>query len=185
VFSEEEETRLKNQRMPRMCRVCGSDDLHAGHFCPLCEYDLCCDCSVVYCRMGHPLKIWTFPEATTLACDMCKKAPIQSGYRCIECDIDVCDLCTTQDSRNAFMLWPRRELGLVMAVLRDAQEDSEIARGYLKEQAEQPPQRLHSMSLVCKKLKEAQAIKVHVDEEIRLRQLRMRAKQYGLRAEDM
>lgn len=185
VYSEDEEVRLKNQRLPRQCRVCATDELCDGHFCPLCEYDLCGDCSVVYCRLGHALKIWTFPEATTLTCDMCKKAPIQSGYRCITCDIDVCDMCTTQDSRNAFMLWPRRELGRVMGLLRDLQEDSEIARGYLAEQAALPPQRLNSMSLVCKKLKEAEAIKTHVDEEIRLRRLRMRAKQYGLRAEDM
>lgn len=185
VFSEDEERRLINQRLPRLCRVCATDELRSGHFCPLCEYDLCCDCSVVYCRMGHSLKIWTFPEATTLGCDMCKKAPIQSGYRCITCDIDVCDMCTTQDSRNAFMLWPKRELKRVMGLLRDLQDDSEIARRYLDEQAAQPPQRLNSMSIVCKKLKEAEAIKTHVDEEIKLRRLRMRAKQYGLRAEDM
>lgn len=185
VFSEDEETRLRNQQLPRMCRVCATDRLQAGHYCPLCEYDLCADCSVVYCRLGHALKIWTFPEATTLNCDMCKKQPIQSGYRCVQCDIDVCDMCTTQDSRNAFMLWPRRELGRLMAWLKEQREDSEIADRYLKEQAELPAQKLDSMSILCKKLKEVEAIKVHVDEEIKIRKLRFRAKQYGLRGTDM
>ena len=186
VYSEDEETRLRNQRMPRLCRVCGADELHAGHFCPLCEYDLCCDCSVVYCRLGHPLKIWTFPEASTLSCDMCKKAPIHAGYRCLTCDVDVCDMCTTQDARNAFMLWPRRELKRVMSLLQELREDSEIARRYLEEQEALAPQhRLSSMSLLCKKLKEVETIKMHVDEEIRLRKLRLRAKQYGLRGMDM
>jgi hypothetical protein len=185
VFSEDEESRLRNQHLNRMCRVCATDHLPGGHFCPLCEYDLCADCSVVYCRLGHPLKIWTFPEATTLCCDMCKKAPISSGYRCVTCDVDVCDLCTTQDSRNAFMLWPRRELKRILALLEDLRSDSEIARRYLEEQAALPPPKLHSMSVLCKKLKEVEAIKLHVDEEIKLRRLRLRAKQYGVRGNDM
>jgi hypothetical protein len=187
IYSEEDEgTRLRNQQLPRMCRVCASDDLHAGHFCPLCEYDLCGDCSIVYCRLGHPLKIWTFPEATTLSCDMCKKSPIQAGYRCVTCDVDVCDMCTTQDSRNAFMLWPRRELKRVLAVLEDLRGDSEIARRYLEEQAAQPAARqLNSMSVLCKKLKEAEAIKMHADEEISVKKLRLRAKHYGKRGPDL
>lgn len=185
VFSEDEESRLRNQHLHRMCRVCGSEHLHGGHFCPLCEYDLCADCSVVYCRLGHPLKIWTFPEATTLSCDMCKKAPIQAGYRCVVCDVDVCDMCTTQDSRNAFMLWPRRELKRILALLEGLREDSEIAQRYLDEQAALPPPKLHSMSVLCKKLKEVETIKLHVDEEIKLKKLRLRAKQYGKRGADM
>ncbi len=185
VFSEEEETRFIRMRLPRLCRVCATDELQEGHYCPLCEYDLCADCSVVYCRLGHPLKIWTFPEATTLCCDMCKMAPIQAGYRCVTCDIDVCDMCTTQDSRNAFMLWPRRELGRVLGLIEDLKQDSEIAMSYLREQEGLPKQRLDSMSLLCKKLKEVEAIKAHVDEEIKLRKMRLRAKHYGLRGTDL
>jgi hypothetical protein len=185
AFTEDEETRLMLLRLPRLCRVCGAEDLVGGHFCPLCEYDLCAACSTVYCRMGHPLKIWTYPEATTLCCDMCKKAPIQSGYRCLVCEIDVCDMCTTKDSRNAFMLWPRRELTRIMALLQECRDDSEIAASYLAEQEEQPQQKLDSMSILCKKLKEAEQIKVHVDEEIRLRKLKLRAKHYGIRGSDM
>ena len=121
-----------------------------------------------------------------MGCDMCKKQPIQSGYRCLVCDIDVCDMCTTQDSRNAFMLWPRRELARIMALLEDVRSDSQIAENYLKEQASLHNQRgLHSMSVLCKKLKEAEQIKLHVDEEVKVRKLKLQSKRYGMKGSDM
>ncbi|KAJ1428276.1 hypothetical protein B484DRAFT_449947 [Ochromonadaceae sp. CCMP2298] len=179
VYSEEEELRhIKDKHPPRLCRVCALS-LGGGCSCALCEYDLCGDCSVVYCRLGHALKIWTMAEAATLSCDMCKKSHIVSGYRCLVCEIDVCDMCTAQDARNAFMLWPKRELRTIMALLGEMRGDSEIAEEYLSEQEAAPP--LNSMSLLCKKLHEAGAIKMHVDEEVRLRRLRLDAQVYGLK----
>ena len=186
VFASEAEEWQKNlTQAPRMCRVCAAKDLSNGHFCPLCEYDLCCDCSTIYCRMGHPLKIWTFPEAMTLQCDMCKRCSITSGYRCTVCDIDVCDLCTTRDCRNAYMLWPRRELKRLFTYFESIVGESQIAAGYVAEQQATLANYMESMSLLCKKLSEARAIKEHVEEELRLRKVKLQAKKYGLKGVDL
>jgi hypothetical protein len=57
------------------CQVCGTSNesrLIGGHTCTHCEYNLCKDCSVVYCRKGHAMKIWTLPEAISQSCNLCK-----------------------------------------------------------------------------------------------------------------
>lgn len=108
------------------------------------------------------------------------------GYRCKVCDIDVCDLCTTKDSRNAFMLWPRRELNKTLNHLKQLKDDSLIAKTYLLEDnIELQSKYINSMSILCKKLKEAQDIVVHSEEEIELRKQKLKAKTYGFKAIDM
>ncbi len=163
------------KKKERACRICASTTLNGGHTCTICEYDLCSDCSIVYCRSGHPLKIWTMPEAQSLYCDLCKSAPIISGYRCVTCNIDICDMCTTRESRNAFMLWPRREFHRIMDYLQSMKEQSKIAQLYLEENdsftspSSQPAvvkEYLNSMSKLCKKLQEVMEVKRQVEREI-------------------
>lgn len=170
----------------RACRVCGSFDIHRGHTCSLCEYDLCSDCSIVYCRQGHPLRLWTMPEAISLSCDMCKKAPITAGYRCMTCEIDICDRCTTRDCRNAFMLWPRREFHRIVQYLDHIQRDSPAAKEYL-ESLEQDKEKRHlaSMSLLCRKLAEVTQLKAIVEEEVRKSIQEKKVKNYGAMAREM
>mmetsp|Transcript_23351 Transcript_23351/g.31964 ORF Transcript_23351/g.31964 Transcript_23351/m.31964 type:complete len:217 (+) Transcript_23351:1998-2648(+) len=109
-------------------------DFLGGFRCDMCEYDLCTNCSVVYCRYGHKLKIWTLPEAISTECDLCKKSGITSGYRCLECNVDVCDLCTARDGRNAFMQYPLRDIDRIVESLESIREQSQIADDYLKRQ---------------------------------------------------
>jgi hypothetical protein len=182
-------TSLVSRRKPkRFCRICASPDLYyGGHTCPICEYDLCADCSTIYCRLGHPLKIWTLPEAKSLYCELCKNSPIISGYRCLTCNIDICDMCTTRDSRNAFMLWPRREFHRIMDYLESTKEQSLVAKLYLQhfyhsssgvekgggsgsggggDSAMVIKEYLTSMSKLCRKLQEVTEVKKQVDEEL-------------------
>jgi len=178
----------------RSCKVCDTSNLYDGYCCYLCEYDLCLDCSTIYCRLGHALKIWTMPYAETLVCDMCKICPIAKGYRCTICETDVCDICTSRDARNAFILWPKKELQRTLKHLSSLQQDSMIAEAYMKEEGEESllssdkHKRMRykeSMSVVCRRLREAQEMVQHAEEEIRLRKEKLLAKKYGLSAIDM
>lgn len=57
-------------------QTCGNSkhvDFVGGFRCNMCEYDLCVHCSVVFCRYGHQMRIWTMPEAIAAHCDLCKR----------------------------------------------------------------------------------------------------------------
>jgi len=168
----------------RSCKVCDASNLYDGYCCYLCEYDLCLECSAIYCRLGHTLQIWTMPYAETLVCDMCKISPITKGYRCTICETDVCDICTSRDARNAFILWPKKELHRTLKHLSSLQQDSMIAEAYLKEESPDKRRYKESMSVVCRRLREAQEMVQHSEEEIRLRKEKLLAKKYGLTAID-
>lgn len=170
----------------RTCRVCGTKDLYGGMACTYCEYDLCKDCCVVYCRKGHECKIWTLPDAQTMNCELCKKEGITSGYRCIACDIDICDYCTTKDSRNAYLLWPRREFHRIVSHLEKISNESIIAKNYvLHHQQEVDKSYLHVMSRLCKKLHEIQQIQAQADEEVKGRITTVKVRKYAMAARDM
>jgi hypothetical protein len=162
-----------------VCKICGVADLEGGKYCPLCEYHLCSECTVIYCRMGHPCIIWTFPDANCLTCDMCKTSQITSGYHCMTCESDCCDLCTTKDCRNAFMLWPRREVKRLVLYLETIRDDTVIAREYLNAQVPDLADSLHSMAKLCNKLRELEEIKVRCDEDIKLKRAQHKIKMYA------
>lgn len=171
----------------RVCGVCGTKFLKdGGRTCRLCEYDLCLDCTTIYCRAGHGMKIWTMPDAVSMVCDMCKKQPIEAGYRCLTCSTDICDSCTSKESRNSFMLWPRRELNRVIKSLRYSVRDSSLAKEYIEQlDNEADKSYMLSMSRLCAKLKEAEEVKKVVDEEFKQKIIAQRAKEYGLKAKEM
>ena len=51
-----------------MCRVCGRAAFPEGFHCDYCEYDLCMVCGIVYCPGGHPMVMWSEPEANATCC---------------------------------------------------------------------------------------------------------------------
>jgi hypothetical protein len=182
----------------RKCRVCATGDLTDNngdckyHSCAYCEYDLCMDCSTVYCRESHPLRIWTMPDAVSLSCDMCKKMGITSGYRCLECNTDICDLCTTKDCRNAFMFWPRREINKLLVEFNEMRADSDVVNDYFTRQVQQlsttagrKAANLESMSKLCKKLSELNELKYKVAAELRDKKARAEARRYGVHNNDL
>lgn len=169
-----------------MCKICGIDVMkEGGNSCPICEYDLCNNCSLVYCRLGHKTKIWTLPEAHNLNCDMCKTDSIKSGYRCIECNVDICDLCTAKDARNAFLLWPRKEVKKILDHLHSIRDFSDVAKEYLLEHDQQSEHHyLNSMSLLCRKLKELEKIKELSGIELQDKKFKHSSIMYGNYAKD-
>lgn len=175
VYDEEVENNISDN--PRLCRVCGTKDLFPeGRSCQICEYDLCLNCSVIYCRKGHTMKIWTLPDAITLECDVCRKVGITSGYRCVECEIDICDLCTTKDARNALLLWPKRELQKVLENVRKLVKTSTVAQEYIRAQDEiVKKDYVENMRKLTKKLNEAVTIQAEAVEEVRMKNLRTEA----------
>jgi hypothetical protein len=175
-------------RHGRACRVCASLDLWSGsgHRCGICEYDLCGDCSTVYCRQGHPLRIWTMPEAITLQCDMCKAQPLTAGYRCVLCNIDICDGCTARDARNAFLLWPRREFHKLLQHMEHVAKESQRARDYLQTLQDDPDKSyLDTMSKLCRKLAEMQELKSQVDEDVKSKVQEKKIKSFAMLAREM
>ena len=66
-----------------------------------------------------------------------------------------------------------------------------IAEAYIKEEVESSSDKhkrmryKESMSVVCRRLREAQEMVQHAEEEIRLRKEKLLAKKYGLSAIDM
>lgn len=181
---------FSSQHLPR-CSVCDSKDLNSGggkggRICSICEYYLCADCSVVYCRMGHRTKIWTLHDAHHMSCDVCKKMPILSGYRCMTCQVDICDFCTTRESRNAFLLWPKRELQHVIQSLEMLRMESPTAREYLVEYKQKDDHYLHVMSKLCKVLQEAQEALHRAQEEVKKKIAVTKGHNYGtLRSREM
>jgi hypothetical protein len=171
----------------RTCRICGTKDLYEGMTCTYCEYDLCRDCCVIYCRMGHTCKIWTLPNAETMNCELCKKSGITSGYRCLTCNVDICDHCTTKDARNAYLLWPRREFHRIISHLEKISNESMIARNYLKHMKENEVDNsyLQVMSKLCKKLQEIQHVQYQADEEVKNRITTVKVRKYAMAARDM
>lgn len=89
--------------------IIDQDSLSFYH-CALCNYNLCGDCSIVYCQYGHSCKIWSHPEAYCLICNSCKQNSITSGYSCQTCCINLCNYCTTKDSRDSMMLIVKSQL---------------------------------------------------------------------------
>lgn len=171
--------KIESDEVIPTCRICGTDDVSEGKWCPSCEYHLCGECSVIYCRMGHECRIWTLPDATSLSCDMCKTSGITSGYRCMTCNTDCCDLCTTKDARNSFMLWPKREVKRYLQYLEKIRHDSIIAREYLKYQDLDEVNKLNSMSRLCSKMKELGEVKERCDEDINFKRIQHQTKAYG------
>lgn len=170
----------------RLCRICATPVTDEGHTCTICEYDLCKDCSTVYCRMGHPLRIWTLPEAESMCCDVCKKNPITAGYRCLICNIDVCDLCTVKDTRNAFLLWPRREYHRLLSEVEKLAHEAPIAKEYMdNHKKENDKSYLDTMSKLCKKLQDIQEVKKLADQEVVERIKTLKVRRYGNNARDM
>jgi hypothetical protein len=170
----------------RTCRVCATSNLYEGMTCSFCEYDLCVDCRVVYCRLGHPCRIWTLPDAETMSCEVCKKESITSGYRCLICDVDICDMCTTKDSRNAYLLWPRRELHRIMTHLDNMSNESATAHQYMKQLHADPDKSfLVVMSKLCKKLQELEEVQKVADEEVKNRLKSVKVRKYGLSNREM
>jgi hypothetical protein len=112
------------------CAVCQCSDLHGGRFCLYCDYAVCSTCSVVYCRRGHPCKIWTMPEAQSMRCDVCQ-ATITAGYRCMECNVDICDMCTKRETRITMQLFPMREALKILSYFDLVKDQSDIARTYV------------------------------------------------------
>lgn len=169
------------------CSVCSSIDMAGGHVCGICDYRLCGDCSAIYCRSGHRCQIWTLHEAQSMTCDVCKKCPITSGYRCLTCQLDICDMCTTRDSRNAFLLWPKRELGRVLAALESIQSESPKAKDYLAAlQRMQGSNYEFVMSKLCRVLAEAQAALLAGQDEVKRKVAVTKAHKYGtLRSREM
>lgn len=184
--------RYIHARHNRSCRVCASTSLWTcapqpvGHRCRVCEYDLCGDCSTIFCRAGHPLKIWTMPEAVTLHCDMCKLQPLTSGYRCTTCNIDICDGCTSRDARNAFLLWPRREFHAVVAQITSLAQESPRAQAYLDAlHQETDKSYLETMSKLCRKLAEVTALKTELENELKEKVKAKRIKGFAVLAREM
>jgi hypothetical protein len=110
------------------CAVCSCQDVQGGRFCLFCEYVVCSTCSFIYCRKGHPCKIWTMPEAQSMRCDVCFTCPIGAGYRCTECEIDI---CTGKETRITMQLFPMREANKIFSYFDLVQEQSDIARSYV------------------------------------------------------
>eukprot|EP01038_Epipyxis_sp_PR26KG_P006541 gene6541-8987_t len=169
----EAELRARNKYLYHLCHMCNRHcGVETGKTCRICEYDLCEDCSIMYCRLGHKLKIWTMPDANSLFCDMCKTPNITSGYRCMECIIDICDFCTTKDCRNAFTLWPRKQIKILLNEIEDMQLKSIIAKNYLQQYGgnsfiAKEKISLLAAPLLCKKLNEIQNIRQECEKEIK------------------
>eukprot|EP00981_Chlorochromonas_danica_P002835 scaffold549_cov174-Ochromonas_danica.AAC.19 len=162
------------------CTVCESKEMLGGRYCSICDYRLCADCQIIYCRMGHACRIWTMPDAHCMTCTICQKTPITSGYRCLTCETDICDLCTTKDSRNAFLLWPRRELQRVVAALEAISAEAPAAKAFLAELARHPQAEYSaSMSRLCKWLGKAGEALQKAQEEGRKKVAVTQAHRYG------
>jgi hypothetical protein len=159
-----------------VCKICMTENLEAGtggNGCGICEYHLCAECSVVYCREGHAMKIWTLPDATALTCDLCRMDNITSGYRCLECNMDVCDMCTARDGRNTFMVGIRKEIGKLRAAIEVLTGESKISKAYMSEDCNSPAEMAiftrHTMgipqSVLIGKLHELRQVKALIDQE--------------------
>ena len=169
-----------------ICKVCGLNARN-GNTCPMCEYDLCNDCSSVYCRSGHLMNIWTLPEAQGISCDICMKTRITAGYRCIQCNdnVNICDRCTACEPRQAMKIWPKRDIRKLITYIESTKADSDIAMKlsrkidiYLKEE------NMLSMSAICTMLNELRSGKNNIKHEIdEKRKVHLR-EQYALHNSD-
>jgi hypothetical protein len=168
------------------CRVCDKN-CRDGYTCAMCEYDLCSECSVVYCRQGHVMQIWTLPEANGISCEMCSRSKMTMGYRCMDCSIDICDRCTCQEPRQGMKIWPKREIKKLMSFMDSVKSDSECAMLLYQravEYSEKEQDEGLSMSAICKMLTDLRDGKVIAMEEIIVRKKKVEALKYALHSTD-
>ncbi len=159
------------------CRVCGNNS-RDGTTCPMCEYDLCKDCSIVYCKSGHKMQIWTMPEAQGVVCDICMKPSLTAGYKCVDCSVDVCDRCTAKEPRQAMKIWPKRDIRKLITYIDATKADSTISNLLSRDiEAYQDQEEKLSMSAICgmlNKLREGKAAAIQEIEEKRLKHVKER-----------
>jgi len=166
------------------CKVCGLN-CREGWTCPMCEYDLCQDCSKVYCRQGHEMQIWTLPEAVDCVCDVCMRTKITAGYRCMDCKMDICDRCTSQEPRQGMKIWPRREIRKLITYHEALKADSMVSMEMVKKATEYLAQEFtHSMSAICRVLNELREGKDMATVEVQEKRAKFVKKQYALTTTD-
>jgi Zinc finger, ZZ type len=167
------------------CRVCLCASTRGGHTCLYCNYDICLECSTIYCRVGHPMKLWTMYEAKFLECNVCRSTGITSGYRCLQCDTDICDMCTLKDGRDAMKLWPVIELKKLVTFLESIQHQSHIAkRFFLRYQMDTEKRYKRAMSSLCAELAVYQEAKRASEAEILANQTHYDHYMYGRAGKD-
>jgi len=156
-----------------------------GCYCGFCDYALCSTCTTVYCRQGHPCKLWTLPEAVGHQCDICYTTGITMGYHCNECDVDICDMCTTRETRNVLLMIPKRNFKEIYKYLESNRLISATAMAYCMEN---PPdlvaEYMQSMSRLCEELRRLEAIKVVCDKEIEAYNLLTKQRKYAISSND-
>lgn len=171
----------------KSCKVCQKQRLPINSYtCTICEYDLCQDCGVLYCKKGHTMQIWTQPEALNVSCGICLRPKLIMGYRCNECGFDMCDRCTMAETRNTMKLWPSKEIKRLYSLMDVMKGSSDIAMEmyeryqiYLENGAEK-----QSVSVVCKLLQEMQTAKEEADMEIAEKKRQYEEYSYGVNATD-
>jgi hypothetical protein len=156
-----------------------------GCYCGFCDYALCSTCTTVYCRQGHPCKLWTLPEAVSHQCDICYTSNITMGYHCTVCDVDICDMCTTRETRNVLLMIPKRNFRDIYKYLEANRLISATAMAYL---TENPPdlvaEYMQNMSSLCEELRRLQAIKVVCDKEVEAYNLLTKQRKYAISSND-
>jgi hypothetical protein len=166
------------------CKVCGLNR-RDGWTCVMCEYDLCGDCGVVYCRQGHLMQIWTLPEADDCVCDLCMQSKITAGYRCMDCKIDICDRCTAAEPRQGMKIWPRREIRKLITYHQAIKADSVVSMEMVKKAEEYLENEFtHSMSVICRILNDLREGKEMANREVEEKRAMFLKKQYAMTTTD-
>ncbi len=166
------------------CKVCNMN-ARDGFTCPMCEYDLCSDCSSVYCRSGHLMKIWTLPEAQGISCDVCLKTKLTAGYKCIECSVNICDRCTSCEPRQSMKIWPKRDIKKLITYIESTKADSSIAEILYREiEIYLTKEESLSMSAICSMLNKLRESKIEIQLEINEKRKKHQREQYAIMNSD-
>eukprot|EP01034_Spumella_vulgaris_P027453 gene27453-34171_t len=142
------------------CKICARV-APEGYHCDFCEYDLCCTCAVIFCTQGHPMTMWTVPEAVSV-CWRCNKEPITSGYHCNTCNVDMCDLCTTKEGRGGVRNAWEAEMKQILVFMKANKRLSDIASYYHWRSNNY----IVSTGLLCEYVKELRMAQIRAQKQI-------------------
>jgi hypothetical protein len=150
---------------------------NAGSTCTYCRYDLCQRCSIVYCKEGHIMVLWTDPESQH-SCIVCNQQSIHAGYKCNKCwDYDFCDMCTARPGRLEVQKGMAEEIERIVDYMTPHVHESRRAKKYVEQYKKEKAEDQYPTTLmVYNKVNKYRKLKNMVTDEIILDRLTVELK---------